>query len=148
MLIPVYLFELTSPILADLFVREDTRMFRARLATAVWVLLLMFGCDDDTQTSSTEIDLSVGTPVIADAAIEDAQLVSIDADTSQCDDCVDAAVTPQPSLAVEFLSPSEGTTLPLGATVILTGQVTATNVAPEFVSTRVTIDGLRTPHNS
>ena len=133
-------FELTSLYL-NLFVREDTRMFRARLATAMG-LLLMFGCDDDTQTSSTEIDLSVGTPVIADAAIEDAQLVSIDADTSQCDDCVDAAVTPQPSLAVEFLSPSEGTTLPLGATVILTGQVTATNVAPEFVSTRVTIDGL------
>ncbi|MGB0646665.1 MAG: hypothetical protein ACPGQS_05775 [Bradymonadia bacterium] len=117
-------------------------MFTPRLAAAVWILLLTFGCEDGEQSPASQLDLSVSMPTISDAAVDDAQLVSIDADVVTCDACVDATVIPEPSLAVEFLSPSEGTTLPLGATVILTGRITATNVAPEFVSTRVTIDGL------
>ena len=70
----------------------------------------------------------MGRTVGADIAMMDAEILTTDAMRSMdsCADCIDMGSENTPTITVQFLSPVDGTTLPLGATVVLTGQIVIT----------------------
>ena len=110
-------------------------------------LLAIAGCKEDNSKTSTMGSMQpsedIGRTVRSDASTIDAQLLNIDAmqTVDSCIDCQDMNQTSTPSITVQLSSPVNGTTLPLGATVVFAGRVLSTNVDPTFVSSRIEIDG-------
>ncbi len=110
-------------------------------------MVVMSGCKEDGLIPPGDMSISpptdMGRTVGADIAMMDAEILTTDAMRSMdsCADCIDMGSENTPTITVQFLSPVDGTTLPLGATVVLTGQIVITGVDATFVSSRIDVDG-------
>jgi hypothetical protein len=119
--------------------------------TLVWIVLSLLltlpGCKEDDSTTITMDSMNpaedMGRTVRPDVTVVDAQVLNTDAmqPPDSCVECSDMSQDAVPSITVELLSPVNGTTLPLGATVVFAGRVVSRNVDPAFVSSRIEIDG-------